>query len=1482
MPKIKSVHLSRVGHPSARLDGVTIYFTHKGDPYGRPEDTILALRNGGGKTSLLQLLFSTFVPDKREFSGRTSEGGERTFEQYFQANDLGLIVTEWDLGKDMPKRIVGQCAVKNSASDTDPERCFFSFLDTDTETDFKLSDLPMRQFKSPHNSGNASSLNAFKQLLRHAFATRPHQQLLITSTQREWQRHLRSWGYEPDLFRLLIALNKSEGGSKEMAKENFGTTEKMIGLIAMLSISDHDRKDGKGSTNVRDLVTKYRENLNHLPEKEAEKKMWERLTLGLTELIVPGKELEKAQKESSEAYSKLLSIGQRVLATPAVLNKKIADTEEEVKVFNSLIGQKRRHLQSLDKQQRWVDKEILRLILDTAQTNLEVAKQAKLERQRHLNGLHAHNLQMEITALEGQCSGLQVAINEATEPTRDIENTLHAIGFRLDTLLGGKLTAAKGRFKVAEERSGKAELQLNQLRQQERKIDIELGKNEAEVSSLNSWFAEAGNAKQRLVDTNYLPDLEYVAASAFETKNSRKVVLAENLQLLVNEGQRLAELRDGLLEAKKDSESELKAAESKQGKHQEAEEKYQKALVEITTDKNLCLLIESEEVDPYSPSLPTLLEDKESRLLHEKFNLEVEQRRVRESLNFLEGDYRLMPPPEDVWCIAELLKDDGIPAYPYVKYLSEINLSSEAIRELLQKDPARYGGVCITSSNDLDRARDIAGEVSTLRGPVQIYPLDKHTEEMVSGSTDVSIVSLRASDATFDRVEASAKQRELDTEIEGREKAIEKIDVRIETIKEARDSLKIFLVKYPEDTANNLEFEKESIQDEITLCNEKFSEAVGVFVEHEGFISENSGQQEVLKEQIGGITQACQALEVYISSYECHWFEKNNHKHGLAIALEDLKQKQSDINKDRVKWTSEKKSADGEISAENALMTDFSQMISALSYKESSRGEIPEEVDHDNVDSLKALYHSNRKTFEEKNTSIEGLIVQRNNFKQRIAEKEQQRDEFALDLSIDVLQSIATQYGENKVSGSLLDAVLDDLEKAKECFTLANNAVGVAVQDRDKFPGGPSDYEVPEDGEDLKSEDDFRTKKSVLASSLEETKTLKREIEQQVLSLGQVVDSINKDLSYLGKLIAPVKEKTGAHSEFSSSMGFLSFEEASSEWNGADLHHENTRKAERSRFELVNKKKSLITQIINDDSFNNVVTIIRQRINGQYDTLHLDATEYAQEARNAYDSVSYSLAKTKDQQKEIVDYLLDDVRSIKSNLEALDRISKIPESDTKWAKWGGRKFFKVKIEGKRIDDGFCRTKIEDYVQALAKANDKSFPSSAQAIIEGVAKYSLKDITKITTMKPDHFMSTDPVTLEEAAKWSGGEGFTYAALSLMILSRLISHVNASVNVGGGILVVDNPIGTCNHLEFIKLQQIVAKMLDVQLLYPTAVKDLDALSLFPNVVSLSNNHIDAKTGFKHVRVESGKDDSPGLSTAHMTFSSEVVNVQNSTVQ
>nr|WP_320048775.1 hypothetical protein [uncultured Desulfuromonas sp.] len=1470
MPRLKSIHLSRVGHPSARLDGVSIYFTAKGNPDGKPEEsTIVGLRNGGGKTSLLQLMFSTFVPDKREFSGRTSEGGERTFDQYFQPNDLGMIVTEWDLGEGMPIRIVGQCVVKTNISDTSPQQCFFSFLVTDQQSDFQVTDLPMRQFESRDNPGNASSFSAFKQLLRSAFVMQPHQQLMITETQKEWLRSLRSWGYEPDLFRLLIALNKSEGGSKEMAKNNFGTTEKMIGLIAMLSISEQDRKKGKDTGNIYDLISKYREDLLHLPEKETEKKMWEQLSEALTSLISPGQELVQAQHKKSEAFSKLNDIGQAVIATPAALENKIAAKIEEMSLLDNLKKEKAQRIRTLEKEQNWIDREILKLKLTSAQNTYENAVGVSNISGQHHTALKAHNIRMDIKSLDSQRKGHLASISEQTEPTRDIEDTLHALGHRLNALLTNELSDAKGRKKLADERYQLADTQLTMLREEENNKNIALGEVKTRLDSLNEWFEKAELERISL-------DLdERSAEDYFSEVDAQRKKHESRLSLLKTEETQLQDRKLLLHGAQIKAETDLNTANSNLKQHEEKIEHFDEAYKKIATDENLCLLIEDEEIDPYSPGLNGVLNEKESRLENEKFNLTIEQRRSRESLNFLESDYKLMPPPEDIWCVCEALKNEEIQAHPYVKYLSEINLDSVQIRDLLVKDPGRYGGVCIVSSKDLPRAMSIVGKLESLRGPVQIYPLDKHSNETFSSSITESGVALPSSNATFDLAEASSELHKLTDQISNRKGALNKIEERIDSIKSATKQLNMFLDRYPDGTENELSLKKEHLYSLVESQTEKLAEATHKVENHGTLMESNVQEQQTIQDKINTEQRLCQKLETYISSFESLIDIKVKEQLCLKNELKTIKSRLAAIGDENNTQKRQKESAERDGRAIQEIINDFGDRKNTLEHTESNRGKVPSDIDTKSLENLQSRYESFKEIYEERNKSVEVLMVMVQSLKERIEEKRQELRGGQIETIPEcIFKKIIYKYGENKIAETVITSASEDFEKKKKGTHFAESALNEAKSNLEKFCHSPSELLDPEDIQCLTTIDACTSRKT---ENSEKLRILKDETIKQmdeIKSLKTGIDSIGNEIRYLNTLIQTVRGRITVVDEPTPSFsGHGSYQEALDAWIEAERLYNQANDSEQSKLANVNKTKKIVSQILGDERFSKIATIIRQRINSQMETLHLDAAEFTQESQNALSSVEYTLSKTKEQLKEIVDYLLDDVRTVKSNLDALDRMSEIPETDTKWAKWSGRKFFRVKVDGKRLEDGYGWTKIEEYIQKLVNGNEKSFPTCAQDIIEGVAKFSLKDITTITTMKPDHFMSTNPETLEEAARWSGGEGFTYAALSLMVLNQLICHINASVNSSGGILVVDNPIGICNHLEFIKLQQIMAKILDNQLIYPTAVKDFDALSLFPNVVTLSNNRVDARTGFKHVQVEDHTHNFPEITTAHMTFSPEV---------
>src|SRR5205085_10520639 len=94
------------------------------------------LMNGGGKSSLMNLFYSTFLPESRKFLGTKAESRERKLTDYIKANDLAVVVSEWQMpsGTNLfsTTRIVGQVlAWKGGIATPDEEsrldREFFTF-----------------------------------------------------------------------------------------------------------------------------------------------------------------------------------------------------------------------------------------------------------------------------------------------------------------------------------------------------------------------------------------------------------------------------------------------------------------------------------------------------------------------------------------------------------------------------------------------------------------------------------------------------------------------------------------------------------------------------------------------------------------------------------------------------------------------------------------------------------------------------------------------------------------------------------------------------------------------------------------------------------------------------------------------------------------------------------------------------------------------------------------------------------------------------------------------------------------------------------------------------------------------------------------------------------------------------------------------------------------------------------------------------------
>lgn len=79
------------------------------------ESTLISLRNGGGKSVLVQMIISQFVNKSyRDF-------GERQFKSYFTTNKPTFIMTEWQLDNGMDRFLNGMMIRKNQKEDSDNE-----------------------------------------------------------------------------------------------------------------------------------------------------------------------------------------------------------------------------------------------------------------------------------------------------------------------------------------------------------------------------------------------------------------------------------------------------------------------------------------------------------------------------------------------------------------------------------------------------------------------------------------------------------------------------------------------------------------------------------------------------------------------------------------------------------------------------------------------------------------------------------------------------------------------------------------------------------------------------------------------------------------------------------------------------------------------------------------------------------------------------------------------------------------------------------------------------------------------------------------------------------------------------------------------------------------------------------------------------------------------------------------------------------------
>jgi hypothetical protein len=273
MAKLCRIHFSGMGNSAARLNPVTLDFRGR---EGEPTHTVLWLRNGGGKTTMLSLFYSVILPAKREWLGRFHDKPTEVGD-YMEEKELGYIIIEFAFA-DGTRRIVGQSLVKRSRQDV--SRVCFSLR---ADGPVRLESLPIVGLSAPP----AKTRDEFFGFLEDANKRDPRGVEFVRfdlgqRSLREWERHLIDIGVDPAVYRSHLVMNSDEGGLG--AFFDFKASDEFVARL--LEMADDPvvlPDDAAASDQTADVVQRFRAKILNLPNLETEDRFCLEMEAGLTQ-----------------------------------------------------------------------------------------------------------------------------------------------------------------------------------------------------------------------------------------------------------------------------------------------------------------------------------------------------------------------------------------------------------------------------------------------------------------------------------------------------------------------------------------------------------------------------------------------------------------------------------------------------------------------------------------------------------------------------------------------------------------------------------------------------------------------------------------------------------------------------------------------------------------------------------------------------------------------------------------------------------------------------------------------------------------------------------------------------------------------------------------------------------------------------------------------------------------------------------------------
>ncbi len=297
MYRLARIRLAGVGPADARFDkpspDALPFEVSCIGAVGAPEDTVVWLENGGGKTVFLALLFHVLRPDKAAQIGNDEKGRRADIPDFVMSNDVAHVVCEW-VADDSDARLITGLVADRRGANVNRTWYLLAVRDGAATLDDLAFDVDGRRVPA------ARYVESLEQLASRAGKSgRKHRvELTKTGVQRQWFETLADHDLDPALFEYQVRMNRSEGGATSLFR--FTSAERFVEFFLQLTMNP-------------DTVAALSEELGRVADKV---------------LSLPRKELELAHATGAvERLSKLASAWSEFEAADAARTQALQDAE---------------------------------------------------------------------------------------------------------------------------------------------------------------------------------------------------------------------------------------------------------------------------------------------------------------------------------------------------------------------------------------------------------------------------------------------------------------------------------------------------------------------------------------------------------------------------------------------------------------------------------------------------------------------------------------------------------------------------------------------------------------------------------------------------------------------------------------------------------------------------------------------------------------------------------------------------------------------------------------------------------------------------------------------------------------------------------------------------------------------------------------------------------------------------------------------------